>query len=194
MSIDIKWPWWSFLLSFVGHPKQRPTTPKNGFSPKPGESRDAEKQFVQRLKEKCDEQSQQLSNIRDELKRASCGFDVFAITTQHFFRQVSAMGTSYHWKDILPLHQSLAQIYSTVVETLFLGAKHVISLQQLLWGGNFYLMPCIWKSKFRNFEEEELWLKHLSQARRGFRMFLGVKQMQKLRSPSPWPLQLEWKV
>ncbi|KAM7130923.1 microtubule-associated tumor suppressor candidate 2 [Ciconia maguari] len=74
-------------LHSPGHPKQRPTTPKNGFSPKPGESRDAEKQFVQRLKEKCDEQSQQLSNIRDELKRASCGFDVFAITTQHFFRQ-----------------------------------------------------------------------------------------------------------
>ncbi|XP_054076569.1 microtubule-associated tumor suppressor candidate 2 [Rissa tridactyla] len=74
-------------LHSPGHPKQRPTTPKNGFSPKPGESRDAEKQFIQRLKEKCDEQSRQLSNIRDELKRASCGFDVFAITTQHFFRQ-----------------------------------------------------------------------------------------------------------
>ncbi|XP_075598188.1 microtubule-associated tumor suppressor candidate 2 [Balearica regulorum gibbericeps] len=74
-------------LHSPGHPKQRPTTPKNGFSPKPGESRDAEKQFVQRLKEKCDEQSRQLSNIRDELKRASYGFDVFAITTQHFFRQ-----------------------------------------------------------------------------------------------------------
>ncbi|XP_049679244.1 microtubule-associated tumor suppressor candidate 2 isoform X2 [Accipiter gentilis] len=74
-------------LHSPGHTKQRPATPKNGFSPKPGESRDAEKQFVQRLKEKCDEQSQQLSNIRDELKRASCGFDVFAITTQHFFRQ-----------------------------------------------------------------------------------------------------------
>ncbi|KAM6095644.1 microtubule-associated tumor suppressor candidate 2 isoform 2-T3 [Chlamydotis macqueenii] len=74
-------------LHSPGHPKQRPATPKNGFSPKPGESRDTEKQFVQRLKEKCDEQSRQLSNIRDELKRASCGFDVFAITTQHFFRQ-----------------------------------------------------------------------------------------------------------
>ncbi|NWH80059.1 MTUS2 protein, partial [Piaya cayana] len=70
-----------------GHPKQRPATPKNGFSPKPGESRDSEKQFVQKLKEKCDEQSRQLSSIREELKRASCGFDVFAITTQHFFRQ-----------------------------------------------------------------------------------------------------------
>uniref|UniRef100_A0A8B9CVF1 Microtubule associated scaffold protein 2 n=1 Tax=Anser brachyrhynchus TaxID=132585 RepID=A0A8B9CVF1_9AVES len=74
-------------LHSPGHPKQRSSTPKNGCSPKPGESRDAEKQFIQRLKEKCDEQSRQLSNIRDELKRASCGFDVFAITTQHFFRQ-----------------------------------------------------------------------------------------------------------
>ncbi|XP_014821610.1 PREDICTED: microtubule-associated tumor suppressor candidate 2 [Calidris pugnax] len=74
-------------LHSPGHPKQRPATPKNGFSPKPGESRDAEKQFVQRLKEKCDEQSRQLSNIRDELKKTSCGFDVFAITTQHFFMQ-----------------------------------------------------------------------------------------------------------
>ncbi|PKK27413.1 microtubule associated tumor suppressor candidate 2 [Columba livia] len=74
-------------LHSPGHPKQRPSTPKNGFSPKPGESRDAEKQFVQKLKEKCDEQSRQLSSIQDELKRAICGFDVFAITTQHFFRQ-----------------------------------------------------------------------------------------------------------
>ncbi|NXY22492.1 MTUS2 protein, partial [Atrichornis clamosus] len=74
-------------LHSPGHPKQRPTTPKNGFSPKPGEGRDSEKQFIQRLKEKCDEQSRQLINIQDELKRASCGFDVFAITTQYFFRQ-----------------------------------------------------------------------------------------------------------
>ncbi|KFV87268.1 Microtubule-associated tumor suppressor candidate 2, partial [Struthio camelus australis] len=75
-------------LHSPGHPKQRSTTPKNGFSPKPGgESRETEKQFVQRLKEKCDEQSRQLSSIRDELKRASCGFVVFAVTTQYFFRQ-----------------------------------------------------------------------------------------------------------
>uniref|UniRef100_A0A8C3XEM2 Microtubule associated scaffold protein 2 n=1 Tax=Cyanoderma ruficeps TaxID=181631 RepID=A0A8C3XEM2_9PASS len=75
-------------LHSPGHPKQRPTTPKNGFSPKPGEGRDTEKQFIQKLKEKCDEQSRQLIHIQDELKRASCGFDVFAITTQYFFRQV----------------------------------------------------------------------------------------------------------
>ncbi|OXB81410.1 UNVERIFIED_CONTAM: hypothetical protein H355_001627 [Colinus virginianus] len=76
-----------FCGYYTGHPKQRSTTPRNVCSPKPGESRDAEKQFIQKLKEKCDEQSRQLSNIRDELKRTSCGFDVFAITTQHFFRQ-----------------------------------------------------------------------------------------------------------
>uniref|UniRef100_A0A8C2UDS1 Microtubule associated scaffold protein 2 n=1 Tax=Coturnix japonica TaxID=93934 RepID=A0A8C2UDS1_COTJA len=74
-------------LHSPGHPKQRSTTPRNVCSPKPGESRDAEKQFIQKLKEKCDEQTRQLSNIRDELKRTSCGFDVFAITTQHFFKQ-----------------------------------------------------------------------------------------------------------
>ncbi|XP_054241837.1 microtubule-associated tumor suppressor candidate 2 [Indicator indicator] len=74
-------------LHSPGHPKQRSTTPRNGFSPKPGESRDSEKQFIQRLKEKCDEQSRQLSNIQEELKRAIYGFDVFAVTTQHFFRQ-----------------------------------------------------------------------------------------------------------
>ncbi|XP_042723210.1 microtubule-associated tumor suppressor candidate 2 [Lagopus leucura] len=74
-------------LHSPGHPKQRSTTPRNVCSPKPGESRDAEKQFIQKLKEKCDEQSRQLSNIRDELKRTRCGFDVFAITTQHFCRQ-----------------------------------------------------------------------------------------------------------
>uniref|UniRef100_A0A8B9EN48 Microtubule associated scaffold protein 2 n=1 Tax=Anser cygnoides TaxID=8845 RepID=A0A8B9EN48_ANSCY len=85
-------------LHSPGHPKQRSSTPKNGCSPKPGESRDAEKQFIQRLKEKCDEQSRQLSNIRDELKRASCGFDVFAITTQHFFRQPSTRRDGRNYK------------------------------------------------------------------------------------------------
>ncbi|XP_005516349.1 PREDICTED: microtubule-associated tumor suppressor candidate 2 [Pseudopodoces humilis] len=74
-------------LHSPGHPKQRPATPKNGFSSKPGEGRDTEKQFIQKLKEKCEEQSRQLINIQNELKRASCGFDVFAITTQYFFRQ-----------------------------------------------------------------------------------------------------------
>lgn len=36
------------------------------------------------------------------------------------------MGSSYHCKDSLPLHLSLAQIYSMVTENLFLGSKNVI--------------------------------------------------------------------
>ncbi|XP_025064495.1 microtubule-associated tumor suppressor candidate 2 [Alligator sinensis] len=75
-------------LHSPGHPKQRPTTPKNGISSKPDpQTREAERQFVQQLKEKCDEQSKQLSCIHEELKRASRGFDIFAITTQYFFRK-----------------------------------------------------------------------------------------------------------
>ncbi|XP_040440333.1 microtubule-associated tumor suppressor candidate 2 [Falco naumanni] len=97
-------------LHSPGHPKQRPATPKNGFSPKPGESRDAEKQLIQRLKEKCDEQSRQLSNIQDELKRASCGFDVFAITTQHFFRQ-----NENTFEKIKELEEELAKIRDETV-------------------------------------------------------------------------------
>uniref|UniRef100_A0A8C5TAC8 Microtubule associated scaffold protein 2 n=1 Tax=Malurus cyaneus samueli TaxID=2593467 RepID=A0A8C5TAC8_9PASS len=99
-------------LHSPGHPKQRPTTPKNGFSPKPGEGRDTEKQLIQRLKEKCDEQSRRLINIQDELKRASCGFDVFAITTQYFFRQVSAMDLSTaRWKKILSEKEELERCF-----------------------------------------------------------------------------------
>lgn len=111
------------LLSFVGHPKQRSTTPRNVCSPKPGESRDAEKQFIQKLKEKCDEQSRQLSNIRDELKRTSCGFDVFAITTQHFFRQVSAMNTFFTMGKILCLFTpfTCTDLF-LAIEVLFVGA------------------------------------------------------------------------
>lgn len=37
------------------------------------------------------------------------------------------MGIFYHWKDTLPLHQSLAQIYCTVIETLFLGTCNLFA-------------------------------------------------------------------
>lgn len=39
------------------------------------------------------------------------------------------MCTFHYWKDTLPLHQSLAQIYSTVIESLFLQEKHVSTLK-----------------------------------------------------------------
>nr|XP_056714076.1 microtubule-associated tumor suppressor candidate 2 [Euleptes europaea] len=71
-----------------GHPKQRSSVTRNGFSSKPDlQNRDAERQLVQQMKEKCDEQSRRLSRIQEELRRTGCGFDVFVITTQHFFRK-----------------------------------------------------------------------------------------------------------
>uniref|UniRef100_A0A8C3S1V1 Microtubule-associated tumor suppressor candidate 2 n=1 Tax=Chelydra serpentina TaxID=8475 RepID=A0A8C3S1V1_CHESE len=73
-------------LHSPGHPKQRAPVPRNGFSTKADlQTREAERQFIQELKEKCDKQSRQFSCLQEELRRASRGFEVFAITTQHFF-------------------------------------------------------------------------------------------------------------
>lgn len=73
----------------AGHSKQRSSVPRNGFSTKPElQTREAGRQFIQQMKEKCDEQARRLSRIQEELKRTSCGFDVFVITTQHFFMKV----------------------------------------------------------------------------------------------------------
>ncbi|XP_053168172.1 microtubule-associated tumor suppressor candidate 2 isoform X2 [Hemicordylus capensis] len=75
-------------LHSPGHPKQRSFVPRNGFSTKPDlQSREAERQFIQQMKEKCEEQAKQLSRIQEELKRTSYGFDVFVVTTQYFFRK-----------------------------------------------------------------------------------------------------------
>ncbi|KAM9035723.1 microtubule-associated tumor suppressor candidate 2 isoform X2 [Sarcophilus harrisii] len=73
-------------LHSPGYPKQRAAIPRNGFATKPDlQAREAERQFVQRLKERCEEQAKQLSCIQGELKRAIRGFEVFAVSTQHFF-------------------------------------------------------------------------------------------------------------
>ncbi|XP_054830294.1 microtubule-associated tumor suppressor candidate 2 isoform X2 [Eublepharis macularius] len=75
-------------LHSPGHPKQRSSVTRNGFSTKPDlQNREAERQFIQQMKEKCDEQARRLSRIQEELRRTGCGFDVFVITTQHFFRK-----------------------------------------------------------------------------------------------------------
>nr|XP_020644264.1 microtubule-associated tumor suppressor candidate 2 isoform X1 [Pogona vitticeps] len=75
-------------LHSPGYPKQRSSVPRNGFSTKPDlQTREAERQFIQQMKEKCDEQARKLSCIQEELKRTSCGFDVFIITTQYFFQK-----------------------------------------------------------------------------------------------------------
>ncbi|XP_004384208.3 microtubule-associated tumor suppressor candidate 2 isoform X1 [Trichechus manatus latirostris] len=75
-------------LHSPGYPKQRTAAPRNGFPPKPDlQAREAERQFVQRLKEKCEGQARQLSLVQAELRRAICGFGALAVSTQHFFRK-----------------------------------------------------------------------------------------------------------
>ncbi|KAL1768535.1 microtubule-associated tumor suppressor candidate 2 isoform X1 [Sigmodon hispidus] len=69
-----------------GHPKQRTTASRNGVAPKPDlQAREAERQLAQRLRDKCECQARQLGLAGQELKRAICGFDALAVSTQHFF-------------------------------------------------------------------------------------------------------------
>ncbi|XP_028353049.1 microtubule-associated tumor suppressor candidate 2 isoform X2 [Physeter macrocephalus] len=69
-------------LHSPGYPKQRPTAPRNGVSPKPDlQAREAERQLVQRLKER----NEQLGLVRGELRRAVRGFEALAVSTQLFF-------------------------------------------------------------------------------------------------------------
>uniref|UniRef100_A0A2R9AVQ1 Microtubule associated scaffold protein 2 n=1 Tax=Pan paniscus TaxID=9597 RepID=A0A2R9AVQ1_PANPA len=71
-----------------GYPKQRTAAARNGFPPKPDpQAREAERQLVLRLKERCERQTRQLGVAQGELKRAICGFDALAVATQHFFRK-----------------------------------------------------------------------------------------------------------
>ncbi|XP_051882647.1 microtubule-associated tumor suppressor candidate 2-like isoform X2 [Pristis pectinata] len=58
---------------------------RNGFSAKPDlQSRESERQTIQRLKERCKEQTRQLQSLHEQLKHASLGIEVLAITTQYF--------------------------------------------------------------------------------------------------------------
>ncbi|KAM6946082.1 microtubule-associated tumor suppressor candidate 2 [Aplochiton taeniatus] len=45
---------------------------------------DSDRALVQKLRERCEFQERQLHNLEAQLKRATLGLDVFAITTQHF--------------------------------------------------------------------------------------------------------------
>ncbi|XP_032150713.1 microtubule-associated tumor suppressor candidate 2 isoform X2 [Sapajus apella] len=75
-------------LHSPGYPKQRTAAARNGFPPKPDpQAREAERQLVQRLKERCERQARQLGAAQGELSRALCGFDALAVATQHFFRK-----------------------------------------------------------------------------------------------------------
>ncbi|XP_011753873.2 microtubule-associated tumor suppressor candidate 2 isoform X1 [Macaca nemestrina] len=75
-------------LHSPGYPKQRTAAARNGFPPKPDpQAREAERQLVQRLKERCERQTRQLGIMQGELRRAICSFDALAVATQHFFRK-----------------------------------------------------------------------------------------------------------
>ncbi|XP_077830269.1 microtubule-associated tumor suppressor candidate 2 isoform X3 [Macaca mulatta] len=75
-------------LHSPGYPKQRTAAARNGFPPKPDpQAREAERQLVQRLKERCERQTRQLGIVQGELRRAICSFDALAVATQHFFRK-----------------------------------------------------------------------------------------------------------
>ncbi|KAM8976618.1 microtubule-associated tumor suppressor candidate 2 isoform 2-T2 [Pelodytes ibericus] len=78
-------------LHSPGHPKLRPTISKNGYAGKTEpQSREADRQSVHKLKEKYEEQSKKLLLVQEELKKASCGFVVFAVTTQYFFKKIES--------------------------------------------------------------------------------------------------------
>ncbi|KAM6447529.1 microtubule-associated tumor suppressor candidate 2 isoform 3-T3 [Liasis olivaceus] len=75
-------------LHSPGHPKQKSPVPRNGFSAKPDlQTREPERQFIQQMKDRCDELARKLSCVQEELKRTRCGFDVFVITTRYFFQK-----------------------------------------------------------------------------------------------------------
>ncbi|XP_044142734.1 microtubule-associated tumor suppressor candidate 2 [Bufo gargarizans] len=74
-----------------GHPKLKPTIARNGYAAKAEvQPRDPDRQTVQRLREKCEEQAKELLFVQKELKKTSCGFLVFAVTTQYFFNKNEA--------------------------------------------------------------------------------------------------------
>ncbi|XP_077015059.1 microtubule-associated tumor suppressor candidate 2 [Tamandua tetradactyla] len=73
-------------LHSPGFPKQRAAAPRNGVPLKPDPHvREAERQLVQRLKVRCEAQARQLSLVQGGLRRALCGFEALAVSTQHFF-------------------------------------------------------------------------------------------------------------
>nr|XP_045010563.1 microtubule-associated tumor suppressor candidate 2 isoform X2 [Jaculus jaculus]XP_045010565.1 microtubule-associated tumor suppressor candidate 2 isoform X2 [Jaculus jaculus]XP_045010566.1 microtubule-associated tumor suppressor candidate 2 isoform X2 [Jaculus jaculus]XP_045010567.1 microtubule-associated tumor suppressor candidate 2 isoform X2 [Jaculus jaculus]XP_045010568.1 microtubule-associated tumor suppressor candidate 2 isoform X2 [Jaculus jaculus]XP_045010569.1 microtubule-associat len=75
-------------LHSPGYPKQRTPAPRNGLAAKPApqaQAREAERQLVQQLKERCERQARQLGLARGELKRTVRVFEALAVSTQHFF-------------------------------------------------------------------------------------------------------------
>ncbi|KAM5181086.1 microtubule-associated tumor suppressor candidate 2 [Mantella aurantiaca] len=75
-------------LHSPGHPKLKPSIVKNGYPAKSeATARDPDRHCAHRLKEKCEEKTKELLFIREEFKKTSCAFVVFAVTTQYYFRK-----------------------------------------------------------------------------------------------------------
>ncbi|KAG7483629.1 hypothetical protein MATL_G00040420 [Megalops atlanticus] len=71
------------------HARLKPVAVQNGVaggSPRADAQgrKESERVEVQQLRERCEEQAKQLLSVRAELRRATLGLEVFAITTQHF--------------------------------------------------------------------------------------------------------------
>ncbi|KAJ8391450.1 hypothetical protein AAFF_G00089240 [Aldrovandia affinis] len=61
-----------------------------GGSPRRDGATDSERLLVQRLRERCEGQARQLLSLQAELRKATLGLEVFAITTQHFCHKSEA--------------------------------------------------------------------------------------------------------
>ncbi|XP_035240986.1 microtubule-associated tumor suppressor candidate 2 isoform X1 [Anguilla anguilla] len=61
-----------------------------GGSPRRDGGQDSERLLVQRLRERCEDQARQLQSLQAELRKATLGLEVFAITTQHFCQKSEA--------------------------------------------------------------------------------------------------------
>ncbi|KAJ8348634.1 hypothetical protein SKAU_G00272230 [Synaphobranchus kaupii] len=69
------------------HARQKPAALRSALAGRPQGGRDAEGVAVQRLRERCEDQAKQLLGLQAELRKATLGLEVFAISTQHFSRK-----------------------------------------------------------------------------------------------------------
>ena len=57
--------------------------------------RESERALVQQLRSLCQDQAQQVQYLQAQLRKASLGLEVFAITTQHFCQKVRKKGVTF---------------------------------------------------------------------------------------------------
>uniref|UniRef100_A0A667XY08 Microtubule associated tumor suppressor candidate 2a n=1 Tax=Myripristis murdjan TaxID=586833 RepID=A0A667XY08_9TELE len=71
-------------VSVVSFPVVRGRAAVGRGAIRPEKSQESDRALVQKLRERCEEQAWQLQSLQAQLKKASLGLEVFAITTQHF--------------------------------------------------------------------------------------------------------------